>query len=173
MLFLTPLLSERFAEIHSSNVTCRTSPHAYRARYFPTDDTVVPTIFATRLSNFTLEFTEDEVMIFATYPRRGMLREYRREYLSFHLMPIGNTYGADFQRKFETFERPYWNRSAIREEPNRVKANTTNTNSLITEFIFDASPASNGGLFIKVSVAVYSTLNPPFLNWVISVPFNI
>jgi hypothetical protein len=95
-------------------------------------------------------------MIFTTYTtRRGVSKEYRREYLSFRLMPVSDTYGANLQRLYSTMERPYWNNFLL--EGNRVRANTTVTSSLVTEYIFDYS-INRDSAYIKVTNILYSTL---------------
>jgi hypothetical protein len=94
-------------------------------------------------------------MIFTTYTtRRGVSKEYRREYLSFRLMPILETYGADLQRLYLITERPYW--SKFSQLGNRVRANTTVTSSLLTEYIFDYVTNGDSG-YIKVTNVIYST----------------
>eukprot|EP01122_Echinamoeba_exundans_P002176 TRINITY_DN12135_c0_g1_i1.p1 TRINITY_DN12135_c0_g1~~TRINITY_DN12135_c0_g1_i1.p1 ORF type:complete len:611 (-),score=83.87 TRINITY_DN12135_c0_g1_i1:285-2117(-) len=141
-------------QIHSSKLTCRISTSSHKAPYFATDDTTQPTRFVAHLGNFTIEFTEDEAMIFATYDtRRGVRKEYRREYLSFRLQPISETYGGALERMYATLNRPFWDSFIV--EGNRVRANSTVENSLIQEYIFELANDQDPP-FVKVSNAGYN-----------------
>jgi hypothetical protein len=140
-----------------SKLTCAASLMAYKAPYFATDDTRQLTKFSASLGNFTIEFTEDEAMIFTTYPTRsGKRKEYRREYLSFRLQPAGDMSGPFGGRFRFTTNMPVWDVFVVEE--NRIRANSTNENSLVQEFVFDYV-ARQGEPFVKVSNALYSTLS--------------
>jgi hypothetical protein len=138
-----------------TKMKCLATPIVHTAPFFPTDDTLQTTMFTNKLGNFTLEFTQDEVMIFTTYTtRKGVRKEYRREYLSFRLMPITDIYGPDNLRQYATSPVPLW--STFVNGTTQIRANTTNTDSLVQEYIFDLKYGSNGP-FVKVSNNVYST----------------
>eukprot|EP01122_Echinamoeba_exundans_P006091 TRINITY_DN1647_c0_g1_i1.p1 TRINITY_DN1647_c0_g1~~TRINITY_DN1647_c0_g1_i1.p1 ORF type:complete len:487 (+),score=57.37 TRINITY_DN1647_c0_g1_i1:541-2001(+) len=145
-------------QIHVSKMPCMLSGSSYTAPYFATDDVKQATNFTAHLGNFTIEFVDDEAMVFTTYATRngGARKEYRREYLSFRIQPIGETYGGfgATGRKRATLNRSFWNTFVV--ETNRVRANSTKENDLIQEYIFEYTLNDEKAPFVKVSNAIYN-----------------
>lgn len=153
---ISVLTLSAYIEVPLSKFSCAISPPSYKAPYFRSDGDRQQTKYSTRLGNFTLEFTEDEVMIFSTYlTRKGAPVQYRREYLSFKLAPISETYGAAFQPGFRTYEAPIWDKF-VPEGTDRIRINTTSTANLITEYIFEYKE-NKSPPYVKFSTIVYSS----------------
>jgi hypothetical protein len=122
---------------------------------FLSETAEVPSNFTANFGNFTVEFINDEISIFAAYTdRHGGRRNYRREYASFKMHPISEAYGEPHFGYTRTYSKPKWVSFVLGDT--FVRANMTNTDGLVHEYKFDYM-TNKDHPYLKLSGTVYST----------------
>eukprot|EP01122_Echinamoeba_exundans_P008320 TRINITY_DN2743_c0_g1_i2.p1 TRINITY_DN2743_c0_g1~~TRINITY_DN2743_c0_g1_i2.p1 ORF type:complete len:503 (-),score=67.81 TRINITY_DN2743_c0_g1_i2:14-1522(-) len=141
-------------QVHVSRYPCSIAPMVFIPPFIP-ETADIPTNFTASFGNFTIEFFNDEISIFAAYidRRTGARRNYRREYASYKMQPISEAYGEPHVGYTRTYSKPKWAKFVLGDT--FVVANMTNTDGIIHEYRFDYM-TNRDRPYLKLSGAVYN-----------------